>query len=177
MFLSSRSIMMRNRQCPIRQHGWTVESACLLQGPSRLCRRPESRFPRPQGLRCPTRVAGSPHLRVLANAETLLLQVVLRAVPVALLQRADGHRWVAVPDSRYQVQARSPAEVPADVRVDVQVEVPADEGHLDARVAGVAVVKNSSRWTFRRTPLRTQLFRTEWLSLNVPAPLRNWDRS
>jgi len=118
---------------------------------------------------------------VVVDAETRLLKVALRAVPEDLLHWADGHRWVAVPDSRYQVQVRSQAEVPVDVQVevpvDVQVEVPAGAGRLAARVAGVAVVKNSSRWTCRATRPTTLPFQKEWLSLNVPAPPRNWARS
>ncbi len=171
--LSSRSITMRHPQCPIRQHGSTVESGCLPQGRPHLCHRPESRFLRPPVLRCPSRVAGSPHLRVVADAETHLLQVALLAVPADLLQRADGHRWVAVHDSRFQVRARSPVLVPADVPVvvpvdvpvvvpaDVPVVVPAGAGRLAARVAGIAVARNSSRWTCRATRPMTQPSQTE----------------
>ena len=158
--LSSRAITMRHPRCPIRQHGSTVESGCLLQGPPHLCHHPESRFLRPPVLRCPTRVAGSPHLRVVADAATHLLQVALLAVPADLLQRADGHRWVAVHDSRFQVRARSPVVVPVDVPVvvpvGVPVGVPAGAGRLAARVAGVAVARNSSRWTCRATRPMTQ---------------------
>ncbi len=114
---------------------------------------------------------------MVADAETHLLQVALLAVPADLLQRADGHRWVAVHDSRFQVRARSPVLVPADVPVvvpvdvpvvvpvvvpvDVPVVVPAGAGRLAARVAGVAVARNSSRWTCRATRPMTQPSQTE----------------
>ena len=163
-FLSCLSITMRLPQCPILPHVSIWERGCLLQVRLRPCRRPVSRFLRPLVLRCPTRVAGSPHLRAQPVVETRLLQVELRAVPVALLQREDGHRWVAVRDSRFQEQVRGPVVAPADVPVvapaDVPVVAPADAGRLVARVADVAVAKNSSRWICRATRQTTRLFQT-----------------
>jgi hypothetical protein len=93
-----------------------------------------------------------PHLRAQPVVETRLLQVKLRAVPAALLQREDGHRWVAVRDSRFQEQVRGPVVALADV----PVVAPADAGRLVARVADVAVAKNSSRWACRATRQTTQ---------------------
>ena len=155
-FLSCLSITMRLPQCPILPHVSIWERGCLLQVRLRPCRRPVSRFLRPLVLRCPTRVAGSPHLRAQPVVETRLLQVELRAVPAALLQREDGHRWVAVRDSRFQEQVRGPVVAPADV----PVVAPADAGRLVARVADVAVAKNSSRWMCRATRQTTRLFQT-----------------
>jgi hypothetical protein len=155
-FLSCLSITMRLPQCPILPHVSIRERGCLLQVRLRPCRRPASRFLRPQVLRCPTRVAGSPHLRAQPVVETRLLQVKLRAVPAALLQREDGHRWVAVRDSRFQEQVRGPVVALADV----PVVAPADAGRLVARVADVAVAKNSSRWACRATRQTTQPFQT-----------------